>query len=132
FSLRSIPNLSVIKPCFANETVSSWKTALDNKTQLTSIILGRQAIPTLKNTKDLARSGVEKGAYALSKVAENPDGLLIATGSELNISIEAQELLLKEDINVNVISMPSWDKFERSEEHTSEFHSRFDIVCLLV
>src|SRR5699024_3367408 len=116
-SLRSMPNLSVIRPGDANETIFSWKTALDNKTQPTAIILGRQGIPTLKNTKDLARSGVEKGAYALSKVAENPDGLLIATGSELNISIEAQKLLLKEDINVNVISMPSWDKFEKQTEN---------------
>src|SRR5699024_6937814 len=60
-SLRSMPNLSVLRPGDANETVYSWKTALDNKTQPTAIILGRQGIPTLKNTKDLARSGVEKG-----------------------------------------------------------------------
>jgi len=116
-SLRSMPNLSVLRPGDANETVYSWKTALDNQTQPTAIILGRQGVPTLKNTKSLARNGVEKGAYTLSKVSDNPDGLLIATGSELNISVEAQNLLLKEDINVNVVSMPSWDKFENQTKN---------------
>ncbi|WP_426366681.1 transketolase [Mammaliicoccus lentus] len=115
-SLRSMPNLSVIRPGDANETVFAWKSALNNQKKPTALILGRQGIPTLKNTEKLAKVGVDKGAYLLSKVTNSPEGLLIATGSELSISIKAQELLLEEGIKVNVVSMPSWDKFEEQTE----------------
>ncbi|GAA0332149.1 transketolase [Oceanobacillus oncorhynchi subsp. oncorhynchi] len=119
-SFRAMPGLSVIRPADANETKEAWKLAVENTSQPTMLVLGRQGLPTLKNSAELAKDGVRKGAYVVSKSAQEPEGILIAAGSEVNLAIEAQKELEKQGIFVNVVSMPSWDRFEIQSEAYKE------------
>lgn len=115
--LRAIPNLSVIRPADANEVQAAWRLALESKDQPTALILTRQNVPTLEGTKENAYEGVKRGAYVISKGEKDvPDALLIATGSEVPLAIRAQAALKEKGIDVNVISMPSWDRFEKQDE----------------
>jgi len=115
--LRSIPNLSVIRPADGNEVQAAWRLALESKDQPTALILTRQNLPTLEGTKELAYEGVKRGAYVISKgEKEVPDALLIATGSEVQLAVLAQKALKEKGIEVNVVSMPSWDRFEKQDE----------------
>ncbi|WP_152657892.1 transketolase [Oceanobacillus sp. CFH 90083] len=115
-SFRAMPGLSVIRPADANETKEAWKLAVQNTSQPTMLVLGRQGLPTLENSAELAKAGVEKGAYVISKAAQEPEGILIAAGSEVSLAMEAQKELEKQGIFVNVVSMPSWDRFEKQSE----------------
>ena len=121
-SLRSIPNLTVIRPADANETVQAWKVALQHKGGPVALILTRQAVNILDPDKYGLGTGLEKGAYILS----NPDGdvqpeiILIATGSEVELVLKAQALLLREGIPSRVVSMPSWELFERQSNEYKE------------
>ncbi|MGI8384952.1 transketolase [Robertmurraya sp. P23] len=115
--LRSIPNLSVIRPADGNEVQAAWRLAVESKEQPTALILTRQNLPTLEGTKERAYEGVKAGAYVVSKVEKDvPDALLIATGSEVQLAIQAQTILKDQGIKVNVVSMPSWDRFEKQDE----------------
>ncbi|WP_422123467.1 transketolase [Planococcus sp. X10-3] len=114
-SLRAMPNLNVIRPADANETKQAWKLALTAKTHPTLLVLSRQDLPVLEQTGELAAAGVEKGAYIVSGV-ENPQAILLATGSEVSLAVEAQKQLAKENIAVSVVSMPSWDRFEKQDK----------------
>ncbi len=118
-ALRAIPKFVVIRPADANETVTAWKYALQHKGGPVAIILTRQKLPVIDRTKFSSADNLEKGAYILKNAAEVPDVLLIATGSEVHLALNAAELLEKEkDIKVNVVSMPSWELFEmQSEEY---------------
>lgn len=120
-SLRAMPNLSVIRPADGNETAAAWKLALLSKRTPTALVLSRQNLPTIKGTKELAFDGVSKGAYVISP-AQNatPHALLLATGSEVYLAIQAQEKLREEGIDTAVISMPSWDRFEAQSEEYKE------------
>ncbi|RLQ92617.1 transketolase [Planomicrobium sp. Y74] len=111
-SLRAMPNLNVIRPADANETKQAWKLALEAKSHPTLLVLSRQDLPVLEQTAQLSESGVEKGAYVVS-AADNPQALLLATGSEVSLAVEAQKQLAEEGISVSVVSMPSWDRFEK-------------------
>ncbi|MGJ9383546.1 transketolase [Salipaludibacillus sp. CF4.18] len=111
-ALRAIPGLSVIRPADGNEVAAAWKIALETKDQPTALVLTRQDLPTLPASKENAYEGVKKGAYVVSKASGNVDGLLLATGSEVSLAVEAQKALDKEGIQVSVVSMPSWDRFE--------------------
>ncbi|SES29301.1 transketolase [Salisediminibacterium halotolerans] len=111
-SLRAIPNLSLIRPADGNETVAAWKVAQENRQQPTALVLTRQGLPTLPGTKDAAYEGVRRGAYTVSEASGQVDGLLLATGSEVSLAVEAQKELEKDGIHVSVVSMPSWDRFE--------------------
>lgn len=115
-----MPGLSVIRPADANETKEAWKLAVENTSQPTMLVLGRQGLPTLKDSAELAKEGVEKGAYVISKAAQEPEGILIAAGSEVNLAVEAQRELEKQGTFVNVVSMPSWDRFEKQPEAYKE------------
>ncbi|WP_113930016.1 transketolase [Bacillus sp. P14.5] len=116
-SLRAMPNLSVIRPADGNETAAAWRTALTSKNKPTALVLTRQNLPTLKGTDAKAQSGVEKGAYVVSPAGkEQPDALLLASGSEVSLAVEAQSNLAKDGIAVSVISMPSWDRFEEQSK----------------
>jgi len=106
--LRSIPNMNVIRPCDSRETYAAWERALKSEETPTAIILSRQSLPLL-NSK---YHEVEKGAYVISKEAKRVDATLVATGSEVNLAIEAQKVLKDQGIDVRVISMPSWFDFE--------------------
>src|SRR5699024_3089978 len=119
-SLRAMPGLSIIRPGDSNEAVAAWKYALQSKDTPTALILSRQNLQTLEGTKELAEEGVNKGAYVVSKSNGDTDALLLATGSEVSLAVEAQAALEKEGIFVNVVSMPSWDRFEKQEQSYKE------------
>lgn len=116
-SLRAMPNLSVIRPADGNETAAAWKVALESEKTPTALVLTRQNLPTIKGTSETALEGVKKGAYVISKAQkETPDALLLATGSEVGLAVEAQSALQQEGIDVSVVSMPSWDRFEQQSK----------------
>ncbi len=111
-SFRGMPNVTMMRPADANEVAAAWKVALESETRPTLLALTRQDVPVLPNTDELAPQYVEKGAYVLSPAAEQPDGLLLATGSEVQLAVAAQKELLDKGHDVMVISMPSFELFE--------------------
>ncbi|PAD70979.1 transketolase [Bacillus sp. 7586-K] len=118
-SLRAMPNLSVVRPADGNETAAAWKSAIESTSTPTALVLTRQNLKTIKGTKETAYEGVQKGAYVVSPAKkETADVLLLASGSEVGLAIEAQEVLAGEGIDAAVVSMPAWDRFEaQSEEY---------------
>ena len=120
-SLRAMPNLRVIRPADGNETNIAWRIALESTDQPTALVLTRQGLPTLDGTSLFANEGVRKGAYILSDSTVEPEVILLATGSEVSLAIEAQKVLLEEKgIHARVVSMPSWDIFEKQDEAYKE------------
>ncbi|MGM0873817.1 MAG: transketolase [Bacillota bacterium] len=112
-SLRAMPNLSVIRPADANETAAAWKIAIESTSTPTVLVLTRQNLKTMKNTERIGYEGVQKGAYVISPATkEIADVLLLASGSEVGLAVDAKQALVKEGIDISVISMPSWDRFE--------------------
>ncbi|WP_078580036.1 transketolase [Salipaludibacillus agaradhaerens] len=118
-ALRMVPNLSVIRPADGNEVAAAWKVTLESK-QPTALVLTRQGVPTLTGTDKHAYEGVRKGAYIISKAAGKVEGLLLASGSEVALAIGAQEKLAEEGVFVSVVSMPSWDRFEKQSNAYKE------------
>jgi transketolase len=115
--LRSMPNFSVFRPCDATETAAAWYYAVTSKTTPTALVLTRQNLP------QMAGSGKEalKGGYVISPATkEVPDGIIMASGSEVSISVEAQKALLTEGIDVSVVSMPCMDVFEQQSAEYKE------------
>ncbi|MGA7908136.1 MAG: transketolase [Candidatus Sulfotelmatobacter sp.] len=111
-SLRAMPNMLVLRPCDANETVEAWKIAMQQRHRPTTLVLTRQNLPTLDRSKYAAASGVAKGAYVLTDApGGKPDVVLIGTGSEISLCLEACEKLASEGIKTRVVSMPSWELF---------------------
>ncbi len=120
-SLRAMPNLSVIRPADGNETSAAWRLALESTKTPTALVLTRQGLPTLPGTKEHAYEGVKKGAYIISPAdGELPDGLLLATGSEVQLAVRAQKELKNKGIDVSVVSMPSWDRFKQQDKSYQE------------
>jgi len=115
-SLRAMPHLSVIRPADGNETNAAWRLALESTNEPTALVLTRQGLPTLENTISEAYEGVKRGAYVISKEEKQIDAILIATGSEVNLAIAAKEELKNQGKDVRVVSMPSWDRFEKQDE----------------
>lgn len=112
--LRALPQMTVIRPADANETAAAWKVAVEHKDGPVALVLTRQNLPVLTKTKYPAVGQVEKGAYVLSEAASGkPDLILIGTGSEVSLALGAQEKLQKEGLEVRVVSMPSWELFEK-------------------
>jgi transketolase len=112
-SLRAVPGLVTLRPGDANEVVEAYRLVVQLKHQPAVLALSRQPLPTLDRTKYAAASGVAKGAYVLADPpGRNPQVILIATGSEVILAIEAHEQLAAEGIRSRVVSMPSWDLFE--------------------
>ncbi|MCA9954643.1 MAG: transketolase [Anaerolineales bacterium] len=109
-SLRAMPNMTVIRPADAAETAVAWQSALEHKTGPTALILSRQGVPNLDHSKYADASGAAKGAYILSD-ADNPQVLLLATGSEVQIALGAQDKLAEQGVAARVVSMPSWELF---------------------
>ncbi|MDE3315766.1 transketolase [Lacticaseibacillus zeae] len=118
-SLRAMPNLIVFRGADQTEVKAAWDIALKNKTAPTAIILNRQPVPELSRT-DMKKA--EKGAYVLSdpKDGQTPTGIIIATGSELQLALDAQAQLADEGIAVRVVSMPSWELFEQQPDEYKE------------
>jgi len=120
-SLRAIPGLTVIRPCDANEVVEAWRVIIEKKYDPVALILTRQAIPTLDRSRVAPASGLRRGAYVLSDATNGkPDVLLLATGSEVSLCLDAQEALRQKGAQARVISMPSWELFERQDEDYRE------------
>ena len=115
-ALRSMPNIDVIRAADANELIYSWKYVMQLKDRPAAFILTRQSVPTIDRDKYNSAEGAGKGAYILAGEDENPDIILIATGSEVNVSLKAYELLKEKGINARVVSMPCRELFERQDE----------------
>lgn len=118
-SLRSIPNTLVIRPADANETVQAWRVAIESRNGPVAIVLTRQGLPVIDQTKYASAKGLEKGAYILSDV-ENPSLILLATGSEVSLVLDAQAKLKEEGIAARVVSMPCWELFEKQDASYKE------------
>ena len=115
--LRSIPNVRVIRPADERETYAAWKEALRSIEHPTALILSRQNLPLLENS---SAEGLTRGAYVVSKENKKAQLVLVATGSEVSLAIEAQKKLLEKGIDVRVVSMPSWELFEAQDEKYQE------------
>jgi transketolase len=120
-ALRSIPNITVIRPADANETVYAWKTAIEHTTGPVALVLTRQKLPIIDRSDFSLAENLGKGAYVLSEAKNKKiDVILIGTGSEVSLCIEAQKKLQEEKISARVVSMPSWELFERQKEEYKE------------
>ncbi|WP_071396772.1 transketolase [Bacillus tuaregi] len=116
-SFRVMPGLSVIRPADGNETSAAWRLAVESTNKPTALVLTRQNLPILAGTKEQAYEGVTKGAYVISPaVKDTADAILIATGSEVHLAIQAQQALKEKGIAVSVVSMPSWDRFDEQDQ----------------
>lgn len=112
-SLRAIPNLEVIRPADANEVAVLWKYIMESKNTPTALILSRQDLPVFDRKNYASADGALKGGYVLADSEGTPDVILIATGSEVQLAIEAYERLKEERIKARVVSMPNWNLYER-------------------
>ncbi|MDR2833121.1 MAG: transketolase [Streptococcaceae bacterium] len=120
-SLRSMPNLTVIRPADGNELVAAWKVAVSATTRPTALILTRQNLPVLEGTKEMAPTNLTKGAYVISPAQGEESGILVATGSEVKLAMDAQKELAAKGVFVRVVSMPSMDMFDmQSKEYKEE------------
>ncbi|MFS3913518.1 transketolase [Bacillus australimaris] len=120
-SLRAMPNLSVIRPADGNETAAAWKLAVSSTDKPTALVLTRQNLPTIDQTPEKAYEGVEKGGYVVVEAADaQPEALLLASGSEVGLAIEAQKALEKEGIRASVVSLPAWDRFDQQSDEYKE------------
>jgi transketolase len=115
-SLRAMPNMLVLRPGDANEVVEVWKIAIQQTHRPATLVLTRQAMPTFDRTKYASAAGVAKGAYVLADApGGKPDVILIGTGSELSLCVDAYEKLKTEGVNARVVSMPSWEIFAEQD-----------------
>ncbi|MCJ7808081.1 MAG: transketolase [Dehalococcoidia bacterium] len=131
--LREVPNLVTIRPADATETVEAWKLAIERRYGPTAIVLSRQDLPILDRTELTPASGVQRGGYILWEAEASPEIIIIGTGSEVHIALEAGKLLQDKGINASVISLPSWELFDaqpddyRKEVLPPEIRARISI-----
>lgn len=119
-AFRAMPNLNVIRPADVNETMVAWKLAVESQETPSLLALSRQNLPVLANSQSLVEEGVRKGAYIISPAKQEASGLLIATGSEVALAIEAQSLLSQEGVDVAVVSMPCQELFDQQSKDYQE------------
>jgi transketolase len=113
-SLRAIPGLITLRPADANEVVEAWRVIMQLRHEPSALVLTRQPLPTFDRSKVAPASGVARGAYVLAQSgAGDPEVLLLATGSEVSLCLDAMEQLAREGLRARVISMPSWELFEQ-------------------
>jgi transketolase len=119
--LRAIPGMLVVRPCDANETAEAWRTILAQGERPACLVLTRQALPTLDRSKYAPAAGLARGAYVLAGDPQpRPQVILIATGSEVALCVEAYERLTADGVNARVVSMPCWELFEAQERDYRE------------
>jgi len=112
-NLRAVPNLTVIRPADASETLEAWRAALLNREGPTALIFTRQKLPVLDRTTLAPAGGLQRGAYVLwESVKGTPEVILVGTGSEVHAALDAGKQLAAEGVNVRVVSMPSWELFD--------------------
>jgi transketolase len=121
-SLRAMPGLVTIRPCDANEAVEAWRVTMRQKHQPTALVLTRQAVPILDRERYAPAAGLERGAYVLADADDgDPELILIGTGSEVHLCVEAYEQLTADGEKVRLVSMPSWELFDlQPEEYRAE------------
>jgi transketolase len=115
-SLRTIPRIVVIRPADANETAEAWRVAIQSREQPVLLVLTRQALPTFDRTKYASAEGLRRGAYVMADSSGEPDVILIGSGSEVQLCVQAHERLVAEGICTRVVSMPSWELFKKQPE----------------
>jgi transketolase len=115
-SLRCIPGLITIRPADANEVAEAWRVIMNLKHHPACLVLTRQAVPTLDRTRYAPAAGLARGGYTLADSSGIPDVILIATGSEVSLCIDAHERLTKDGIKSRVVSLPSWELFDQQDE----------------
>jgi transketolase len=116
-SLRAIPGLVLIRPADANEVVEAYRYVMQLRHEPAVLVLSRQPLPTLDRSKYAPAAGVARGAYVLADApGADPEVILIASGSEVNVAVDAHERLCAEGIRSRVVSMPSWDIFEHQTQ----------------
>jgi transketolase len=113
-SLRAMPGITLLRPCDSNEVVEAWKFALRNRQGPTCIALTRQPVPVLDRSLYASAAGLQRGGYILSEAqGGDPQALIIATGSEVQIAVQAQQLLAEQGVQARVVSLPGWSVFAR-------------------
>jgi len=116
-TLRAMPDMIVIRPCDANEAAQAWRVAMELQHEPVALALSRQKTPTLDRKKYNPADGLLRGAYILSDApGDHPDVILIGTGTEVALCLQAQGALAKEKIGARVVSMPSWELFDRQDD----------------
>jgi transketolase len=119
--MRAMPGLIVIRPADANEVTEAWKVILQLHHEPAVLVLTRQAVPTIDRTKYAAASGLSRGAYVLADPPNgDPEVILIATGSEVSLCLEAYEQLTQDGVRARVVSMPSWELFDDQDKYYRE------------
>ena len=112
-SFRAMPHMMVLRPCDANEVAECWRVIMELRNRPACLVLTRQKVPTFDRSKFAPASGTAKGAYVLADPGgTTPQAIVIATGSEVQIAVQARDALAKENVRVRVVSMPSWELFE--------------------
>jgi transketolase len=119
-ALRAIPDLVVVRPADANETAAAWRVALERRHGPTALALTRQKVPVLSETRRDPAETVARGAYVLAESIGIPDVILIASGSEVYLALEARDLMAQKGVAVRVVSMPSWELFDAQPESYRE------------
>ncbi len=115
-SLRAIPNVTTIRPADANETSHAWRVAVEHQDGPVLIVLSRQNLPIINYEHCAGAHELEKGAYILKDADDKPQVIFIASGSEVTVALEAQEKLKAEGVHARVVSMPSWELFEKQDQ----------------
>src|SRR4029077_11376076 len=115
-ALRAIPNLWFVRPADANETAVAWKVALERTDGPVALALSRQKVPTLDRSELAPAAGLERGAYTLWESSDSPDLILIGTGAEGGLTLEAGQSLAADVTAVRVVSMPCWELFEQQPQ----------------
>ena len=130
-ALRAIPNLVVLRPADANETIEAWKIAMQHTTGPVGLVLTRQKIPVLDRTTLAPASGVARGAYVLTEAGPGSrlELILIATGSEVSLALKAHQRLVEEGVRSRVVSMPSWELFEAQSKEYRDSVLPPDVHC---
>ena len=119
-SLRAMPGLNVIRPCDANEVAEAWRVMMQQRHQPTALVLTRQDVPTLDRTKYASAEGLRRGGYVLADCEGEPEVILIATGSEVHLAVDAYEDLIADGVRARVVSLPSWYLFDNESEEYRE------------
>ncbi len=115
-ALRAIPRLAVVRPADSNESSMAWKIAIERREGPTALVFSRQALPVLPGTSNGGAEGALRGAYVVSEAPDGRvDAILIATGSEVSLAVDTQELLAERGVRARVVSMPCWELFEHQD-----------------
>ena len=119
-AMRVIPHMITIRPADANEAVEAWRFAINHNRAPVTLVFTRQNLVTLDRSKYAPASNLTKGAYVLNPDIQNPNVILMATGSEVELIMKAEEMLSKEGLKVRLVSMPSWELFEKGSAEYRE------------